>query len=65
MSAETVRCWHHGDERVTGSTYMRCFECGHVYETTHDLTNAYMDETGFAFREADDIPACPLCLHDF
>ncbi len=54
------------EEKVTDETYLVCFECGHVYETQADLIKAWNDESEFKSRsDADDIPFCPLCLHDF
>ena len=37
-----VHCWEHDvDEIQTPTSYKRCFECKHVYQTAQDLIDAY------------------------
>jgi len=41
-----------------------CFECGHVYPTPMAVLEAYAEVYPQA-EFPDDIPFCPLCLHDW
>lgn len=80
MTTDDPGCFWHGAEPITESTFLVCYECGHVYETpadlervarkTHDAADINFIKLGYApspFTEPFDAntwPHCPLCCHD-
>jgi hypothetical protein len=61
--------FHYRYELYPDDAFRRCFECGHVFLTWHDLVmaeDALLRNMGDLNRPADrPITVCPLCHHDF
>jgi hypothetical protein len=58
---------HHADEPVNDGTYIVCYECGHVYQSSDDLVTAFKREMGHSPPGdlAPIIDGCMECGHDF
>lgn len=72
MDEINYRLWchvHNVEEYENDDTYLICYECNHVYQTSDDLIAAFMPLSerygDGAPRQPKDIHSCPLCAHDF
>lgn len=57
-------CAYHGNFEIYDSESRMCGECWHIYYRPINVELAYELEWG-EFRPAEEIPACPYCLHDW
>jgi hypothetical protein len=60
---------HDEEEGIPADNANVCFECGHVYATPEEVVELWAEvfPNGKQYlpEEWENIPFCPLCLHDW
>ena len=65
QTAEYMFCHIHDRQEPVTPASVICTECGHVYEDEHNLMLTFEAAFGTEYMRVQDVPYCPLCLHDF
>lgn len=60
-----LHCYWHNEDEPEAEIFRACLECRHVYQTPADLLAAWFTETGYQWPDADSVPACAYCGHDW
>lgn len=60
-----LHCWTHDADEPEAGAYRACLECGHVFQTPGELLAAWLAELGYPVADAESVPGCPYCSHDW